>query len=98
MMNQRNSLVGVPIEQPSRERLIPVQLGIMERIVTELEDEFGNLQDRLRTVRTEEVAGTQQEPKDPGLPCEIAEYLRVHNARIQKVVERIRYQLSVLEI
>ena len=97
-MNQ-GQRVGAPTCQPERERLIPNQAARLERTIEDLEGAFGDLQGRLQIVRSkEDTAKTQQEPKEVGLPCPLAEQLRVYNARIQNIVERIRYQLTVLEL
>ena len=84
---------------PERERYIPNKAGDLERAVTELEECFGNLQGRLQSVRSEEVAGApiEQTAKEMSLPCPLAEHLRQQIARIRSICGRIDYQLSVLE-
>ena len=84
---------------PERERYIPNKAAELERQITELEEYFGDLQGRLQSVRSEderggEVAGASEEI---GLPCPLAEHMRVQTVRVCKVCDRIRYQLSVLE-
>ena len=86
---------------PERERYIPNQVGRLERAITELEEEFGNLQGRLQDVRRDEAATckeTVEQPKEPPLSCPLAEYLRIQSNRIIKVIDRIRYQLEMLEL
>jgi len=84
---------------PERERYIPNRAAELERVITELEECFGNLQGRLQSVRSEEVTVNKEpeRPKEMSLPCPLAEHLRQQSARVRNVCERIEYQLSVLE-
>ena len=85
---------------PEREKYIPNEAAKLERVVTELEECFGNLQGRLQSVRSEGTIIDKERaerPKELGLPCPLAEHLRQQSARIRNVCERIEYNLSVLE-
>jgi len=85
---------------PERERYIPNQAAELERVITNLEESFGNLQGRLETVRSEEATPVKEQaerPKEMSLSCSLAEHLRQQSARIRNVCDRIEYQLSVLE-
>ena len=86
---------------PERERYIPNKAAELERVITDLEECFGNLQARLQSVRSEEVTSTKEQTervKEMSLPCPLAEHLRQQSARIRNVCDRINYQLSVLEL
>jgi len=84
---------------PERERYIPNKAAELERVITELEECFGNLQGRLQSVRSEEVSAApiEQQAKEMSLPCPLAERLRQQTARIRNICDRIEYQLKVLE-
>ena len=99
MMNQGVCNVGTTV--PERERYIPNQAARLERVVTELEEEFVNLQGRLNDLRRDETTSpkeAEEKPKELSLTCPLAEHLRMQSNRISNIIERIRYQLTVLEI
>lgn len=84
---------------PERERYISSQGSKLENAISGLEDAFQCLHDRLQQVRSdEELKPSEPQQKEIGLPCPLAENLRIQTTRIRHVVERIQYEMSVLEI
>ena len=86
---------------PQRVGLIPNRFDELEKQISVLEDLFGNLVERLQSVRNEEVEKNKKEserPTEAPLSCQVAEDLRQQSVRIRDVCNQIEYQLSVLEL
>ena len=94
---ESGKIVGAKQE---RERHIPHRVSELEKQVSDLEECFGKLQDRLKSVRSEEVTTNKcsDQKQEQGLTCELAEHLRQQILRIRNICDRIKYQLSVLEL
>jgi len=93
---QKVKIVGT---EPKRQAAIPEKLGVLELEITQLEETFSVLHERLSSVRRQDVHGIgSEEKKEVSESCELAEMLWQQTARIRNLRTRIEYNLSAIEL